>query len=941
MLLPSLFLFNGGILVAQSGTVKGKIEDASTAETLIGATVLIQGTNKGTVTDVNGNYILKDISEGTYNLVISYVSYEQQIIRIGVEKNKPVELNIKLIPSSVEMDAVKVTASKRSDTELSMISTIRSGNIVANGISKQQISRSQDKDASEVISRVPGVTVRDGRFINVRGLDERYNVVTLNGVGAPSSESDRRAFSFDMLPSPLIDNIVLYKTPSPEIPADFAGAMVQIQTKNTVDNNSLDITYSTGYRYNTTFNDFYTYKGGKTDWLGFDDGTRSLPKGFPTTPQEFRELADAPNQADREKITALGRSFNKTWTPEQKKSIPDQSFGITVNRKFLLGKISAGNITSLGYSTGEQFREVFRAGYQAYDVANDHPDTAYYFNDDIYSTKTKLNGLFNWLFVFGNNQKIEFRNFFNQFSDKQTIIRLGRDNYGGIDKSGTELSFQSRSIYSGQLGGSFSFRQTLSNLNLTLGYSYTNKIQPDIRRVEMNKDDYSDTYTLSFNFNADPKMIGRLNLTNHENIYVGAANYSHRFTSGSQSPEIKTGILIEQKSREFIARNIGFATSNVLNFNWSLSYQPIDSVFQDKNINFTDGLKIDESTNPTDSYKASNELYAVYTGIHIPIGRVKVYAGIRVEKNIQILSGLNDNSATYKVDNNLTDLFPSLNMTYTLGEKSLFRFAYGRTVNRPEFREISLQSFYDFEEKATIYGNPELTNAYVQNLDLRYEFFPSNGDLITIGGFYKHFNNPIEAHLKEAGSGRNYTFDNAEQARSYGVEIDLRKSFTDFPGSDRLSGMLRHMVVVFNASLIKSELRSDEPNAREEKRQMQGQSPYIINTGLFYENPNIGLMVSILYNVIGPRLMFVGDTDEPHIIQMPRNLIDITANKKLGTRLILKFGIKDLFNQPVELRQNERIQLIPGVSDSYSKRIQRTQVYKPSSAFTLGLTLSL
>jgi outer membrane receptor protein involved in Fe transport len=279
-------------------------------------------------------------------------------------------------------------------------------------------------------------------------------------------------------------------------------------------------------------------------------------------------------------------------------------------------------------------------------------------------------------------------------------------------------------------------------------------------------------------------------------------------------------------------------------------------------------------------------------------------------------------------------------MTYNLNERSLIRFAYGRTVNRPEFREISLQSYYDFEEKATIYGDTSLTNAYIQNLDLRYEIFPSSGDLITIGGFYKRFKNPIEAHLLEAGSGRNYTLGNAELAQSYGLEVDVRKSLSSLENAGKVLSSLRHIVVVFNVAFIKSELHSNETNARERVREMQGQSPYIINTGLFYDNPDKGLMLSVLYNIIGPRLMFVGDDKTPHIIEMPRNLIDITLNKKIFKHVTLKLGVKDLFNQPVELRQNERIQLIPGASDSYAKRVQRTQVYKPSSSFMAGLTLS-
>jgi hypothetical protein len=934
-----ILIFGVADISAQNGIIKGKIVDKSTGEPLIGATVLIQGTMKGTVTDLDGNYKLDDISKGNYNIVVSYVSYQQQIQHVEISGNTVSEMNFGLESSSVELDAVKVTANKRNDTELSLISSIRGGNIVASGISKQQISRSQDKDASEVVSRVSGVTIRDGRFINVRGLDERYNVVTLNGLIAPSSESDRRAFSFDMLPSALIDNLIIYKTPAPEIPADFAGAVIQIQTRNTIDANSTEISYGTGYRYNTTFNKFYTYKGGKTDWLGFDDGTRALPSGFPGSEQEFREIADNPDEADKAKLIGWGRAFNKIWSPDSKTAVPDQSVSFTMNRRFLIGRVSAGNITSLGYSTGQQYRQVFRAGYQAYDYVNDKPDTAYYFNDDIYSTKVKFNVLSNWLFVFGNNQHIEFRNFFNQFGDKTTLLRNGRDNYGGINKRGTELGFVSRSIYSGQVSGSFNLRQSLSTLNWSLGYNYTSKNQPDTRRIEMNGADDSELYSLSFNFNADPKMVGRLYLKNHENIYAGTVNYVHKLQWKSFVPEIRTGVMVEFKDREFAARNIGFAISNVLNFNWNLVYQPIDSVFQDKNINYTDGLKIDESTDPTDSYTAFNRYMAGYVGFNLPFKKLTLYTGVRAEYDEQVLKGYDRSGKEFTINNHQIDLFPSLNVSYNFNDKSLVRFAYGRTVNRPEFREISLQAYYDFEEKATIYGDTALSNAYIQNYDLRFEYFPNNGDFITIGGFYKNFRNPIEAHLVEAGSGRNYTFDNAEMAESFGIELDLRKSLTFLENSDNLLRGLRHVVIVFNTTLIKSRLHSTDPNAREDVRQMQGQSPYIINTGLFYDNPKNGLMISVLYNIIGPRLMFVGDNKTPHIMQMPRNLIDITVNKKLGKYVTLKLGVKDLFNQPVELRQNERIQLISGVSDSYAKRVQRTQIYKPSSSFTAGISV--
>jgi outer membrane receptor for ferrienterochelin and colicin len=941
------FVFWSTLLVisnvsAQTGSIKGKITDATAGEELIGANILIQGTSKGTTTDVNGNYSLDGLEKGSYNLVISYVSYEQLIMRAEVKKGESVTLDIKLQPSAISVGEVKVTANKRTDTEMAIISSLRSGNQVVSGISKQQISRSQDKDASEVIARVPGVTVRDGKFINVRGLDERYNVVWLNGISTPSSESDRRAFSFDVLPSSLIDNIVLYKTPAPEIPADFAGAVVQIQTKNTVDANSVELSYAAGYRQYTTFDKFYTYQGGKTDWLGFDDGTRNLPAGFPSA-KEFKNMSGQPTDADRQKITELGRAFSKTWYPHAEKAIPDQSFQLNVFHKFLLGKVSLGNVTSVGYSVGNQYRNIFRAGYEEYDVAEDHPDTSYYFHDDNYSTKTKLNGLFNWLLVFGNNQKIEFRNFFNQISDKTSLLRDGRD-FGSSFKRGTELGFQSRSIYSGQLSSDLSFNEGRTSINWTLGYAYTNKLMPDIRRIEqgMNADDGPNApYTTSITFDADPKLLGRLTLNMYEHVYSGGLNLIQKFAMGNLKPEIKTGLLIEKKDRSFSARNIGFAFGNVSQFNWNLPNVPIDTLFLDKNINFTDGIKVAESTNLQDSYDANNTLYAGYIGINIPVNKFKVYGGLRVEKNRQVLNSFHDNGSPWVIDNDLFDLFPSVNMSFDITSKSLIRFAYGRTINRPEFREIAPFVFYNFEEKATYYGNPDLVNSYINNYDIRYEIFPAAGDMITLGGFYKHFKTPIEAHLVNAGSGLNYKYSNAESAQSLGVELDIRKSLRSLENSNNFPRLFKDFVLVFNGSLIHSQLKTNDKDERDSTRAMQGQAPYIINTGLYYDNSKIGLMISAMYNVIGERMAFVGDKNNPHMYQIPRNLLDLTVNKKIGKHFVLKGGIKDIFNQPYELRQNEIVQLLPNDPEHKERRVQKTQVYKPSRAFTIGFTLIL
>ncbi|HMQ90550.1 MAG TPA: carboxypeptidase-like regulatory domain-containing protein, partial [Flavilitoribacter sp.] len=225
-----LLILSTSSLFSQTGNIKGVVTDAKSGETLIGCNVLIQGTDKGTITDFDGNYEIPEVPTGDYNLVISYVSYENQIVRVSVKNGETAEVNVQMSESAIELESVTVKATRKTDTEVALLNILKTSNMVVSGISNQQIAKSQDKDASEVVRRIPGVTIREGRFIIVRGLIERYNSVWLNNSSTPSSEADIRAFSFDVIPSNAIDRILIYKTPAPELPADFAGAAIQIFT---------------------------------------------------------------------------------------------------------------------------------------------------------------------------------------------------------------------------------------------------------------------------------------------------------------------------------------------------------------------------------------------------------------------------------------------------------------------------------------------------------------------------------------------------------------------------------------------------------------------------------------------------------------------------------------------------------------------------------------
>lgn len=932
-----LFLYNSTIY-SQKGGVKGTISDSKTQELLIGANILIQGTDLGTSTDLDGSYLLANINPGDYNLVFSYTSYKTQIVRISVIKDEVVELAIKLEEESIVLEGVTVTATRKSDSEVSMISSIKMSNLVVSGVSSQQISKSQDRDASEVVRRIPGVTIRDGRFVIVRGLIERYNSVWLNNAGTPSSEADVRAFSFDVIPSNAIDRILIFKTPAPELPADFAGAAIQIFTKSNADENGISFSYTTGYNNQATFNkNFENYSGSKTDWLGFDNGLRNLPANYPQDKNAMATLADNPNDASKQLINTIGKSFNKNWTTFNNAPIPNQSLNFSYSKRFLIGKVSVGNLTSLNYNNSNTFFNASKFAYDGYDVKNEVPFYRHQFMDTRSTNNVRFGALMNWLFIFGKNQKIEFRNILNQSGEKYTNSRAGIDNGYSLSLLQKELFYQSRLTYSGQLSGTHNFDNDLTKFDWTVAYSIANRDQPDTRRITSSLSldaEKNQPYSYEFTRDPDPRLFGRLYLENAENILTANLNLNKTIEGkGAFRPQIKAGLYAENKQRTFNARNIAFVRSGTPAPD--LFTNTIENIFNDSNINYQKGIRVAEKTAASDSYDAVNKLLAGYVAFNLPVqNKLNVYAGLRAEHNNQTLQIASSNEPVYK--NVKTDFFPSLNSTFNFNDKNLLRLAFGRSVNRPEFREIAPFVYYDFEQVANIYGNTSLKNAYVQNVDLRYEWYPSSGETVTFGGFYKQFSNTIEAQMRQYGSDISYEYVNTKSARSIGAELDVRKSLKSFEDNNSFS-FLKDFVLVLNASIIGSQVSTDSPTERNSVRVMQGQSPYIINTGIYYQNAKSGFNLSILYNRIGKRIVFIGDLENPHIWEMPRNSLDFTIIKQVGKYIQLKGGVRDILNNKTNWVQyfdfEKGGESVERKLDYYS--------FKPGTVYSLGVSFVL
>lgn len=942
-----LLLLTSVIASAQTGSIEGTALDKKTHEALPGVTITIEGTAIGASAGIDGSFAIANLKTGKYTLRVSYISYNPVVMQdVRVEAGKSTKVTIEMSENTVALEGVTVTGVRKTNTEVAMINTTRMSPLVSIAVSGQQILRSQDRDASEVIKRLPGTTIIDDRFIVVRGLSQRYNAVWLNNAATPSSEADAKAFSFDVIPATMIENMIIVKSPAPELPADFSGGFVKINTVNIPEKDSYFASTGIGIGEGTTNKPFLKYSGSSTDWLAVDNGFRDLPAEMPAHLNSY-ELASNPEIRNR--ISTLGQKLNKTWLPASINAAPDQRLSLGFNKRIKTGSHTFGNVTSLTYSNTYNSDRLSNNTYSIYDYRNDVPSYIEEFYDNQFTNTVKAGILHNWSWSPSANHKIEFRNLLNQIGMNRVSEREGREwnNNGRYIKS-TELRYMNRTVYSGQLAGDHSFGAE-GNLKIdwVAGYSLSTKKEPDLKRTRyIRSESDTSTYFLLFADHADLSSQSQMWLDLEENVKSAAVNITRKLDINGFRPELKAGLYLENKSRQFSARNFGYSTVGN-NSEFAITPLTADKIFTNENINLTNGIKLTEITSPSDSYQASNNQLSGYFSARLPLlEKLSLYTGLRIEKNNQTLKSYRQGTTIpVNVVRDSINVFPSANLAFNLNEKNILRAAYGLSVNRPEFRELAPFYFVDFDLNAGIYGNPGIRQAYIQNFDLRFEHYPSPNETFNLGAFYKSFSNPIEMVIMGT-SPTQYSFDNVKSAYSYGLETDIRKSLGFISGAENFS-------LILNAALVKSKVSFDE-NDLNRNRSLQGQSPYMVNAGLFYYNDNNGLMITALYNVSGKRIVAVGRPspneweDIPNIYEMPRNLIDLALSKKINKRIEIKAGIKDILNEPVKLQQNinttvDMADLNGGTSPAL-KEFNRTQVLKsfnPGRYITLGITWKL
>lgn len=905
-------------------SITGIIKDKNTGETIPGANIVIRGTTIGAISDLDGRFSIHNLKKGTYSLVVSYISYKT--VRLDNIKTGGTEvLDIRMEESVASLEGVTVVAKRQTNTEISMVSSIKNAGIVVSGISAQQISKSQDKDASEVVRRIPGVTVAGNKYIRVRGLAERYNNVMLNQTTAPSMEADIRSFSFDIVPSSLIDRILVFKSPSAELPGDFAGGTVQIFTKSIPEERFIEAGYTGSYREGSSFKRFRGQENSLLNVMGFNDGSHDLPDYFP----------DDLRRTGGEQLVNAGRSLPNDWVPVSSNSGLNHSMNLSGGLKLKSGSAEIGNITSLLYSSARTIRSTERYDYMEYDRFNNRSSVLYNFIDNEYNYNIRTGVLHNWAFRFNPRHTIEVKNFYNQLSQQQYVLRTGIHydfNYVPENHSFDQVY---RGIYNGQLNGSHKFMDDKLTIEWVAGYNTSYRNQPDYRRYRTDVDTIEGTRTLYIPLgSASAYFLGRFFSEMKENSLSGSVAFTFKpeFKNTRLKPVIKGGLLMEDKNREFSARNIGYVRTT--QSDPTLEQMSISELFRPENINNTTGIRIDEQSNAADSYSAANTLQAAYLSVMLPVGeKISFTGGVRLEDNKQQLGS---KALANDIKNNTAHVLPSVNVSYNFTSKSLVRAAYGMTINRPEFRELAPFGFYDFSFNLVKKGNKDLKTATIHNIDLRWEYYPTASEMIMAGVFYKKFIDPIETQfVPGGGSGgiKDFSFANVEGAQSMGVEAEVRKSLA---GVTR-SNFIQDLTVVLNGAFIKSRVKLDNSLVRQSvNRPMQGQSPYIVNVGLYYRNQESDLQVNVLYNITGRYIYSIGFDVYPDVYQMPRNLLDISVNKGLGKHFTVKAGISDLFNDDDVLLQDANAD-----GEYNADNDQVIQRFSPGTLFSLGITWKL
>ncbi len=887
--------------LGQDGKITGRIVDAGTAEPVSSAQVFLEDQSAGTLSNIDGRYVLRNVPEGVHTVVVQMIGYgTKSITGVEVSGGGVTALDVALVTAAVALEGITVEARVETGSTTALLNERKASALMVDAIGSDQISRSPDGDAAAALKRVPGLSIVDGRFAYVRGLGERYSSTTLNGAPLASPMPDRKVVPLDVIPSGLLESIVTAKSYAPDRPGDYAGGLVQLRTKDFPASRILSVSVSGGFNSASTFQNGLRYAGGGLDFLGFDDGTRDLPDLLPAD----RRLIFP--TFSRGQLEQFGEAFAGDWGPVSDALPPNWSVSASFGDEGTFLGRSVGVLASATYSNSFSVKEgVIERVFSSSGVAD--PEIDYRGDETVRSVS--LGALTNLSYELSPTSRITANLVYNRLMDDEARVYEGFNLDSNSDQRNYRLRFLANTMANAQLQGQHQIGFLGdAKVDWRAAWSRASRYEPNTREVlyrEENGDFLFENFVSS-------GSIFHQDLV--DDTYSGGLDISVPVsTSGRRLGTVSFGGAFSAKDRDVFTRRFRYLMVPDGIIDQDVRRLSPNELFNPTTI-ASNGFELQEATFRPDNYDAAEDVTAAYAKLEAQLlPSVEVMAGVRMESTTQEVtprdlfpSGL---AAIPGANLDDVDWLPAVNLTFRLSEQINIRLGASQTLARPQLRELAPFAFADYAGGFLTVGNPELRRSLIRNFDARWEWFSSAGALIAASGFYKAFTNPIEVAVLPS-SELLKTWVNGGDATNYGFELELRSDL------GFITSALIALSVNANLTVVESEVTTPESirvyipgeggtdlAVAPKTRAIQGQSPYVFNTGLTYASPGSPWLATVFFNRFGRRIHAVGGQATPDIFEEPRSQLDLVLERTLFNGTKVKLSASRLVGNEVTFTQ--------------------------------------
>lgn len=875
---------------SKPGCISGIVMDKEFNETLPGAAIQIVGSSDGTITDIDGNFEIANLNPGKYTLRFTYISYEpKEVAEVSVESGKITRINIEMGKANLQLNEVVVTGRRNNEGEGALLLERKLSTVAVESMGAKEMSIKGISNVEDGVKKITGISTSGNNQVFVRGLGDRYSITTLNGLTIASPNPDHKLIPLSLFSSSLVKNIKVSKVYNPNAFGDYAGAHIDIETKENSKNSYLTLGVSTGGKAGTLLKPFYKADQ-PCNYFGFNRSMNLSQQVKDMSSKDFATLRKSP--------------FSESFSATKGTALPEIGLSLNGGKSFMFGE------NELSISVNAQFdNEYTNYTNTLQSTMTAQGEILDAFTSDKWSYETTTSALGQISFSLKDR---------NRFSYNILYVNKSEDNFAtreGFDAEGMPLLannslYRNYQLLNNQLIGVHELARKW-NIDWKGAYGHTKSDEPDRRQIMYLKNENGGYDLFKLNQQETSRFFANLS----EKEWTGNVSLTYLPSGRSNAAnKVRLGGAYKNKSRDFESSNYYY---NLKDINPEITdiYHP--DFINDANI-ANGSVSIKKVALPRNNYYANNWVAAVFMDFgYKVIESLLLSGGLRYESSLQSVRYWTDAGKEQKAELKSNDLFPALNIKYSLDQKQNFLFSASRTITRPSFIEMAPFEYKESYGGAAVRGYADLKNGINYNLDLRYEFYPAPGDLISISGYYKYLDSPIERVQEYAGAAIN-TFRNVDKGQVAGFEAEYRKN------------ILRNLRFGVNASYIYTVIQLPENGIyTDKKRQLQGASPYLINADINWsplQDNERNLSLALVYNVRGPRISSVGINGVGNVKEEAFHSLDFNGIMQFNSKMQMKLSFKNLLNQANRFKQEV-------ANTGEEKLVER---YRKGTSFSVG-----